>query len=151
MKKILSILLLGFTVFSFAQKGSGEIQKRNQFTPKQHAILNTKKMVLQLNLNKLQENQLLAINEKRANNKQKLMESHRAMRQNDQQLSSDEKFNMKNKMLDSQIEYQAEIKKILDKKQFEEWRVDSKRNYSMKKKKMHEGQKQKQKQKMKNN
>lgn len=143
MKKILSILLLGFTVFSFAQKGPDEMQKKNHFTPEQQAIIKTKKMVLQLDLNKLQESQLLAINEKKAINKQKLMESHRAKRQNDQQLSSDEKFDMRNKMLDSQIEYQAEIKNILDQKQFEEWRSNRKRNYSMKKRKIYEDQKKK--------
>ena len=142
MKKILSILLLGFTVFAFAQNGSGEMKKRNQFTPEQQAILKTKQMVLQLDLNKLQESQLLSLNEKRADNKQKLMESHRAMKQGDQQLSSDEKFNMKNNMLDAQIKYQTEIKKILDDEQFEDWRTDNKRKYSMKKRKVHEDQKQ---------
>lgn len=149
MKKILSILLLGFTVFAFAQNGSAEMKKRNQFTPEQRAILKTKQMVLQLDLNKLQESQLLALNEKRADNKQKLMDSHRAMKQGDQQLSSDEKFNMKNNMLDAQIKYQTELKNILDDKQFKEWRTDSKRKYSMKKRKMHEDQKQKQKMKNK--
>ena len=149
MKKILSILLLGFTVFAFAQNGSVEMNKRNQFTPEQQAILKTKQMVLQLDLNKLQESQLLSLNEKRADNKQKLMESHRAMKQGDQQLSSDEKFNMKNNMLDAQIKYQTEIKKILDDEQFEDWRTDNKRKYSMKKRKMHEDQKQKQKMKNK--
>ena len=148
MKKILSILLIGFTVFSFAQNGSGEMKKRNQFTPEQQAIIKTKQMVLQLDLNKMQESQLVTLNEKRANNRQKLMESHRAMKEGDQQLSTDEKFDMKSKMLDSKIKYQAEMKKILDAKQFEEWRTDGKRDYSMKKRKMHDGQKQKRKQKM---
>jgi len=149
MKKILSILLLSFTVFSFAQNGPDGMKKKNQFTPEQQAILKTKEMVLQLDLNKLQESQLLAINEKRAANRQKLMESHREMKQGDQQLSSDEKFNMKNNMLDARIKYQAEIKNILNDKQFEAWRTDSKRNYYRQKRKMHGDQKQKQKMKNK--
>ena len=147
MKKIFYLFLMGFTVLSFAQNGSNEMKKRNQFTPEQQAILKTKEMVLQLDLNKFQENQILALNEKRSENRQKIMESHRAIKQGDQQLSSDEKFKMKNEMLDAQIKYQSEIKKILEVKQFEEWRVSSKHKYTMKKRKMHGDQRQKQKMK----
>jgi len=143
MKKILSIFLIGFTLLSFAQNGPNKMKKRNQFTSEQQAILKTKQMVLQLDLNKFQENQVLALNEKRAEKRQKIMESNQALKQGDQQLSSDEKFKMKIEMLDAQIKYQAEIKKILDEKQFKEWRVSSKHQYSMKKRKMHGDQKQK--------
>lgn len=147
MKKILSIFLIGFTLLSFAQNGPNKMKKRNQFTSEQQAILKTKQMVLQLDLNKFQQNQVLALNEKRAEKRQKIVESNQALKQGDQQLSSDEKFKMKIEMLDAQIKYQAEIKKILDEKQFKEWRVSSKHQYSMKKRKMHSDQKQKQKMK----
>jgi hypothetical protein len=147
MKKILSIFLIGFTVLSFAQNGPNEMKKRNQFTSEQQAILKTKQLVLQLDLNKFQESQILALNKKGAEKRQKIMESNQARKQGNQQLSSDEKFKMKIKMLDTQIKYQAEIKNVLDEKQFEEWRVSSKRQYSMKKRKMHADQKQKQKMK----
>ena len=147
MKKILSIFLIGFTLISFAQNGPNKMNKRNQFTSEQQAILKTKQMVLQLDLNKFQQNQVLALNEKRAEKRQKIIESNQAVKQDDQQLSSDEKFKMKIEMLDAQIKYQAEIKKILDEKQFKEWRVSSKHQYSMKKRKMHSDQKQKQKMK----
>ncbi len=149
MKKIFIPILIGFTLVSFAQNEPNFRQKENQFTPEQQAILKTKQMVLQLDLNKSQEKQLLALNEKRANDHKKFMESHRAMKQGDQQLSTDEKFNRKNKMLDAQIKYQADIKKVLEVTQFEEWRKSKKRNYSMQKRKMHGEQKQKQKMKNK--
>ena len=147
MKKIFIPILIGFTFISFAQNEPNFRQKENQFTPEQQAILKTKQMVLQLDLNKFQESQLLELNEKRADDRQKLMEAHRSMKESDQQLTSDEKFNMKNEMLDAQIKYQAEIKKVLEVKQFEEWRKTKKRNYSTQKRKMHGEQKQKQKMK----
>lgn len=147
MKKILALILIGFTFVAFAQKEPNNRKRENQFTPEQQAILKTKQMVLQLDLNNFQETQLLALNEKRANDRQKLMEAHRSMKESDQQLSQDEKFNRKNKMLDAQIKYQSEIKKILEVKQFDEWRTTSKRQYANKKRKMHGEQKQKQKMK----
>lgn len=150
MKNILIPILIGFTFVSFAQNEPNYRQKQNEYTPEQQAIINTKQMVLQLDLNKFQESQLLVLNEKRADDRQKLLEAHRSMKESDQQLSSDEKFNRKNEMLDAQIKYQADIKKILEVTQFEEWRKTKKRNYSMQKRKMHGEQKQKQKQKMKN-
>jgi len=148
MKKILITLLIGSTFISFAQKEPNYRNRENQFTSQQQAILKTKQMVLRLDLNNFQESQLLALNEERANDRQKLMEAHRSMKESDQQLSSDEKFNRKNEMLDKQIKYQAEIKKILNEKQFENWRSTSKRQYSYKKRKT-QGE-QRQKQKMKN-
>ena len=103
MKKLFIPILLVFTLVSFAQNGPHKMNKENEFTPEQQAIIKTKQMVLQLDLNNFQENQLLALNEKRAENRQKLMESHRAMKEGEEKLSSDERFNMKNKMLDAQI------------------------------------------------
>ena len=145
MKKLFIPILLVFTLVSFAQNGPHKMNKENEFTPEQQAIIKTKQMVLQLDLNNFQENQLLALNEKRAENRQKLMESHRAMKEGEEKLSSDERFNMKNKMLDAQITYQNEIKKVLEVKQFEEWRTSKKRNYSMNKRKTHGERKQKMK------
>ena len=105
MKNILIPILIGFTFVSFAQNEPNYRQKQNEYTPEQQAIINTKQMVLQLDLNKFQESQLLVLNEKRADDRQKLMEAHRSMKESDQQLSSDEKFNRKNEMLDAQIKY----------------------------------------------
>ena len=140
-------MLLAFTLVSFDQNERKSQKKENQFTSEQNAILKTKQMVLQLDLNKFQEDQLLTLNEKRAENRQKFMEAREAMKQSDQQLSSDEKFSRKNDMLDAQIKYQADIKKVLNEKQFEEWRTTKKRNYSKQKRKVHGEHMQKQKMK----
>ena len=119
-------MLLVFTLVSFAQNERKSQKRENQFTSEQNAILKTKQMVLQLDLNKFQEDQLLTLNEKREENRQRLMETHQAKKQSDQELSSDEKFSMKNEMLDAQIKYQADIKKVLNEKEFEEWRTTRK-------------------------
>ena len=142
-------MLLVFTLVSFAQNERKSQKRENQFTSEQNAILKTKQMVLQLDLNKFQEDQLLTLNEKREENRQRLMETHQAKKQSDQELSSDEKFSMKNEMLDAQIKYQADIKKVLNEKEFEEWRTTRKRNYSKGKRKLHGEHMQKQKMKNK--
>ena len=52
-------MLLAFTLVSFAQNERKSQNRENQFTSEQNAILKTKQMVLQLDLNKFQEDQLL--------------------------------------------------------------------------------------------
>ena len=73
MKKLFIPILLAFTFVSFAQNERKYQNRENQFTPEQNAILKTKQMVLHLDLNKFQEDQLLALNEKREENRQKLI------------------------------------------------------------------------------
>jgi hypothetical protein len=132
MKNIFSIILLGFTVISFAQNGPNRQQLKNQFTPEQQAILQTKQMVMNLDLNDSQKDQLLVINGKRAADRQEMRTKHWDLRQNGTTLTSDERFNMKNEMLDTQIIYQNKLKKVLSTKQFEQWQTTSNYcNYSM--------------------
>ena len=128
MKKLLSILLIGLVTFAYGQKESNKPRK-NQFTTEQQAILQTKKMVLILDLNKLQESQLLSSNQNRIEQKEKMKSSHQEAKQKGEELSTEELFEMKIEMVDAAISYQAEIKKILTEKQFNLWRDARKDKY----------------------
>lgn len=137
MKKIISMILLGFTLMATAQHGSEARQRKQQFTAEQQAILQTKQMVLDLDLNAAQQKQLLSLNNKQAQLREKLKKQHRAMKKSEEKPNQDEIFKMKAEMLDSRIAHQAEVKKILNEKQYEQWRVKSKKMKKMKMAKMH--------------
>ncbi len=136
MKKLFSIILLGFTVLSFAQGDSSYKHRKSEFTAEQQATLQTKQMVLELDLNESQQKQLLSLTKKRAQVREKYKAEHKAMKESEKTPSQDEKFKMKNEMLDMQIAHQASMKKILNDQQYKQWRVYSKKMQKMKKHKM---------------
>lgn len=146
MKKLVSLFLIGFITITYAQKGSSNFRMK-QLTTEQQTILQTKHMVLTLDLNKLQESKLLSLNQDQAESREKMRSSHKTAKQNEEELSAEEIFNMKNEMLDVKIKYQSEIKKILTEKQFELWHKNQKERYSAYRHKA--GSKTKQKHKMK--
>lgn len=123
MKYLLSFLFAGITLISFAQNNMGQMKRMNDFTPEQNAILQTKKMTLALDLNTSQQQQILELNKKQAIERKQKMEAHRALMSNGNKPTSDERFNMMNKMLDAQLVHQTQMKKILNKSQFEQWKT----------------------------
>ncbi len=137
MKKIACIILLSFTMISYAQDGHDVKKRKMKFTAEQQAVLQTKQMVLELDLSSSQQQQMLSINKKQAQMREKLIQQHKAMKDREEKPSQDEIFKMKNDLLDARIANQAEVKKILNEKQFEQWRVSSKKMVRMKKEKMH--------------
>lgn len=148
MKKIFSIILLGFTVVSFAQSGPAYNQRKSQFTPEQQAIIQTKQMALKLDLNSSQQKQLLPICIKRAEEHQTMRTKYNISKGNGKTLTQDERFKMKNEMLDTRLAHQAKVKKILNTKQFDQWLILNQNMYRMKNK--HSYHKQKSKKRMKN-
>ena len=133
MKYLFSFLFAGITMISFAQNNMGQMKGMKNFTPEQSAILQTKKMALTLDLNTSQQKQILELNKKQAIVRKKKMEAHKAMMSGDKKPTSDERFNMMNEMLDNKIAHQAKVKKILNKEQYEQWKIMQKNQM----KKMH--------------
>lgn len=123
MKYLFSILFIGMTLVSFAQKPKGHMKGMNDFTPDQNAIIQTKKMALALDLNTTQQNQILQLNKKQAINRKTKMEAHKAMMQSENKPSSDERFKMMNEMLDARLAHQVQVKKILNKDQYAQWKT----------------------------
>lgn len=129
MKYLFSLLFAGISLIAFAQNsGNNMRQNRNDFTPEQNAILQTKKMTLALDLNATQQNQILAIKKKQAVERKKKMDKHLAMKESGTKLTSDERFKMKNDMMDAQLEHQKEMKKILNEDQYLRWKKMQKNN-----------------------
>lgn len=120
MKKILIILLLTFSVSIYAQNGKNYKSIAKDFTPEQQAILKTKKMALELDLNDTQQSQMLELNKKWAVERDKNREEFKG--QNAEEITTTDKFNRLNKMLDMQLANQKQVKKILNDDQYEAWK-----------------------------
>lgn len=114
MKKIIVTIFLVISSLSFAQE-------KSKLSLEQQTELQVKKMTLELDLDANQQKELRTIllenTKKREAKKMALKEKM----SKGQKPTSDEKFEMKSKMLDDKIEHKARIKKILTPEQFIKW------------------------------
>ena len=130
MKKMILAIALVATTLTFAQdrKARGE-----KLTPEQQTELQVKRMTLDLDLDAKQQKEIKTILLEQAKKREAKMAEMKAKREKGEKPSADEKFEMKNKMLDNQIENKAQMKKILKPEQFAKWeekQSDRKKNQS---------------------
>ena len=137
MKKLVIVFI---TLIAFNAQAQGEYSHKNRnLTPDQMATLRAKQLTLDLDLNAAQQTAVFELSKKMAVEMKEL----KGKREKGKELSDDERFELKNKMLDKQIEIQNEMKTILDEEQFEQWKEIHKKR--MKNKKKHRGEKRNQK------
>lgn len=122
MKKIIVITALLLSSFSFAQDKKAT---KEQLTPEQQTELQVKKMTLDLDLTTDQQKEIQPILLKKALLRQ---EKRAAFQQHDKKRTATEKFDMKNNQLDAQIEWKAQMKKILTPEQFAKWETKHEKN-----------------------
>jgi periplasmic protein CpxP/Spy len=127
MKTVLSIITLLLVVFATAQDAPKMKQhKRGEhikdFTPEQMAILQTKRMALDLELNDRQQKEILKLNTKLADERMQKIEQMKARKEKGGSISKEERFTLMNEQLDKKIELQQQMKTILNEKQFEQWK-----------------------------
>ncbi len=130
MKKLILAIALVATTLTFAQDRK---QEREKLTPEQQTELHVKKMTLDLDLDAQQQKEVKTIFLEQAKKREAKMAEMKAKREKGEKPSADEKFEMKNKMLDNQIENKAQMKKILKPEQFAKWeekQSDRKKNQS---------------------
>lgn len=142
MKKLAILLVFIISAMGYAQKQDQRKQDFKNLNPEQQATLQTKQMALDLALNDTQQKSLMTLNQKQAKQRKVHMDKMEKLKEKGE-LSSDDKFKMKNEMLDMQLAYQDDLKTILNEEQFKKWSdTKSKRKHQMKKKhKQHMGQK----------
>lgn len=99
------------------------IHKQMNFTPEEIATLQTKKMVLRLDLTEAQQREIHKINLTNAKERKAKMEAHKKMREgnNEEKPSKEDRFKMMNERLDRQIANKKDMKRILSKEQFEKF------------------------------
>lgn len=113
MKKVVFVLI---TLIAFnAQAQKGPHHKKSDLTPEQMATTRTKQMTLALDLSEAQQSDVLDLNVKNA-------EKFSKSKGERKELTEEERYEMKNKMLDAQIANQRAMRKILNDDQYPQWR-----------------------------
>tara|TARA_R110002020_G_scaffold474772_3_gene707279 strand:+ start:166864 stop:167301 length:438 start_codon:yes stop_codon:yes gene_type:complete len=131
MKKLILIILVLFSCTLVAQSGprkskmkAGDAKEEiKDWSPEQRAELKTKKMALHLDLTEAQQNKIYAIELEIAKNRLAMKEK----RAEKKELSSDERYEAKKKMLDAKLQIKEQYKSVLTAEQFEKWQKTHKR------------------------
>lgn len=124
MKNVALVVMLLVGMTTMAQKGKGDHRgAMKDLTPEQVATLQTKQMTLVLDLSEAQQSKIQAVNLANAELRKAKMEERKAAKKEGdaKKPTSEERYAMKNEMLDQQIALKAEMKKILSEDQFEKW------------------------------
>ena len=140
MKKIGIIVMMLFSVATFAQRDQMQERKNRQdrpeMTAEQRATLKSKKLTLKLDLNQSQQNDLQKLFTENEKAHDKMMAEHKAMK--DDAKAEKDRFKMMDRRLDMQLAQQDKMKKILNEDQFKKWksmanRHEAKKHHKMKK------------------
>jgi hypothetical protein len=141
MKKlfIVALLVVGMTSFAQERKARPERAQMEQMTPEQRNQLHLKKMTLELDLNASQQKEMSKIIAEQSAKREARMAERKASKDSvKKQLTADELFAKKSKMLDEQIVMKERMKKILSADQYKKWDdMKDKRHHGMKKRMMH--------------
>ena len=143
MKKIftLSLLLLTFGAMAQQRPHHRQTQKAlKELSPEQRATLQSKKMVLALDLDSRQQQQVETLLNKRFETQEKIRATHRkTAADSSKRLNAEERYIRMNAHLDREIAFQQEMKNILTESQFEHWkkRHSAKKRAHQKRRKQH--------------
>ena len=126
MKKlfVVALLFVGLTNFAQERKGRTERAEMEQLTPEQRNQLHLKKLTLELDLTAAQQKEIASVIADESAKRETKMAERKAKNETKKALTANEKFEIKSKSLDSQIEFKAKMKKILNKEQMEKWEAN---------------------------
>ncbi|MFD2915528.1 hypothetical protein [Psychroserpens luteus] len=136
MKKLILIAMAFVTLQAVAQdkRKGGEKSERKMMkdlSPEEIATLGSKKMTLELDLSTTQQAQVKAVLLEQATTRKQKMAEREKMRNGDdnKRLTKEERLEMTNAKLDSQIAMKKEMKSILTAEQYEKWtKMEASRN-----------------------
>ncbi|KAB1157463.1 hypothetical protein F7018_11095 [Tenacibaculum aiptasiae] len=138
MKKLIALFVfaVGFTLTTQAQKGKkGDFEK---LTVEQQTELAVKKMTLKLDLTPAQQRKIKPLLAEKIAKRKAMHEKRKAMKESGKErkkLTADERFAKKSAMLDAQIAFKADMKRILNEKQYERFeKMAAKMKHKAKKK-----------------
>lgn len=114
MKKLIVTIVLVISSLSFAQE-------KSKISPEQQTELQVKKMTLELDLDTNQQKEIRTILLENAKKREAKKMALKEKMAKGQKPTTDEKFEMKSKILDDKIEHKARMKKILKPEQFQKW------------------------------
>ncbi|NOR27256.1 MAG: hypothetical protein GQ540_01875 [Lutibacter sp.] len=123
MRKLVGILVIVFLVSTTinAQGKKSNTKKRANFNAEQMATLQTKRMTLHFDLDNNQKKAIYNLKLKQAEKRLATTEMFKLNKEKGVQLTNEQRFEIQNNRLDTQIEAKTAIKSILNKEQFEKW------------------------------
>ncbi len=124
------MILLCINSISFSQKNKNE---RERIDPEKMAELYVKKMTLELDLTEKQQKEIKPFLIEQAKKKALKREEIKSRKEKKEKPTADERFEMKNEMLDHQIEMKNKFKKTLTSEQFEKWEKSKKQGHHKRK------------------
>ncbi|MFV0573088.1 hypothetical protein [Xanthomarina gelatinilytica] len=140
MKAIVCITFVFIASLTQAQEKKHGKQNMQDYTPEEIAQLQTKQLTLDLDLTETQQKQVEALhleNAKARKEKQELRRNENNGKTPKKEWTKEEKLQMKNDMLDKQIEMKKKMKEILNEDQYAKWEKMSKEKKEHRKKRMH--------------
>ena len=121
MKKIIGFFLIALLV-SVSTNAQAQKQKRerkiSKLSVEQQAEMQTKHLVLALDLTKSQESKVYALKLKQAKERKAQMEARQQNKENRAEITDNKRYQMRVDRLDKQIANKAEMKKILNDEQY---------------------------------
>lgn len=141
MKKILLSLALASSVLLSTNAQNKE--KRERMSVAQKTELAVKKMTLKLDLTESQQRQIKPLLAEKISKRAQMHEQRKAMKEKKQRPTADERYKAQADRLDEMIAFKADMKRILNKEQFEKFEKGAKRKKGrnmrkMKKRRKHE-------------
>ncbi len=122
LKNIAFVVLLGLSLSMHAQRGKSHHGQKSEFTAEQQAVLKTKKMALAFDLSDDQQEKLIDLNTKWAEKRNQHREEFKKLKETDQKLDADARYERQLQVLEDQLAYQKELEKILNKEQYLSWK-----------------------------
>ena len=131
MKRIILLFSLVISSITFGQENfkqkklhhkKAELQMMKDLSAEQIATLKTKKMTLVLDLTKVQQNKIQALNIENANIRKEEIKNREQLKGTKKtKLTSIQKYEKMNATLDKKIEIKSKVKAILNEEQFKKW------------------------------
>lgn len=146
MKKLIAVALLFVGMTSFAQEKISKENRKAQrtemekLTPEQRDQLHLKELTLELDLTASQQKEMAKIIAEQSIKREAMKTEMKTKKESAKKLTADERFVMKNKMLDEKIAIKERVKKILTSEQVEKWEKiqNDKRTHFKKRMKRHQ-------------
>jgi len=138
MKKLFVLALLVVGMNSFAQEKISKREKAEmeRLSPEQRQQLQLKQLTLQLDLNASQQKEMSVILADVSKKREAAKVAYKSKKEKGTPLTTDERFEMKSKMLDEKIALKAKVKKVLNPEQMMKWeKMQQHRKGELKKKK----------------
>lgn len=120
-----NVALAVLTALTISVSGIAQERKHGErLSLEQRNQLQLKKMTADLDLNDNQQKEIAKLLAEQGKKREAKMAERKGKKDAKKELTGEEKFKMKNEMLDAQIEHKAKMKKILNDKQYEKWEAN---------------------------